>query len=65
MPCEARKGVEYTATKAKVFEPREGVAACGVCDLDAALKVRAAGAARVGAKPTEAIMEECYWRKRR
>ncbi len=40
-------------------------AAGGVRDLDAALKVREAGAARFGATQTEAIMEEAYRRKGR
>ncbi len=40
-------------------------AAGGVRDLDAALKVREAGATRFGATATEAIMEECYRRKGR
>jgi deoxyribose-phosphate aldolase len=40
-------------------------AAGGVRDLDAALKVREAGASRFGATQTEAIMEEAYRRKGR
>jgi deoxyribose-phosphate aldolase len=40
-------------------------AAGGVRDLDAALKVREAGAARFGATQTQAIMEEAYRRKGR
>jgi deoxyribose-phosphate aldolase len=40
-------------------------AAGGVRDLDAALKVREAGATRFGATQTEAIMEEAYRRKGR
>jgi deoxyribose-phosphate aldolase len=40
-------------------------AAGGVRDLDAALRVREAGASRFGATATEAIMEECIRRKGR
>lgn len=65
MPCGGKKEVEYTTTNAKVFVSREAVAAGGVRDLDAALKVREAGATRFGATATEAIMEECYRRKGR